>query len=300
MNKSVKYQELNLRPKKSVFTELYDAIKINPPAIFSLVVVILYVIVGLFGELMAPYEFDAMGAGAPLEKPGLQHFFGTDEFGRDVFSRILAGGRISLRIGVLVVGIAGILGSLIGMISAYTGGWVDETIMRVTDVFLSVPDLVMALVIATSLGAGIDAAIIGITMVRWTGYARLIRSGVIAEKGKDYVVASTALGLHPNRILLRHILPNSYTATLVQATFDFGLAILFASGLSFVGAGAQPPVPEWGALVASGRQYVQAAWWIPVFPGFAIFGAVIAFNILGDTLRDFLDPKLRHSMDQKN
>ena len=186
------------------------------------------------------------------------------------------------------------------MFSGYVGGWIDEAVMRVTDVFLSVPDLVMALVIATSLGAGIDAAIIGITMVRWTGYARLIRSGVIAEKGKDYVTASRALGLHPNRIIFKHVLPNSYTATLVQATFDFGLAILFASGLSFVGAGAQPPVPEWGALVAAGRQYVQAAWWIPIFPGFAIFGAVLAFNILGDTLRDFLDPKLRHSMDQKH
>tara|TARA_B100000945_G_scaffold228818_1_gene185444 strand:+ start:7197 stop:8096 length:900 start_codon:yes stop_codon:yes gene_type:complete len=293
-------QEFNMRPKKSLLTELYNAIKINPPAIFSLIVVFIYIFIGLFGELIAPYPFDEMGVGQPLEKPGLKHLFGTDEFGRDVFSRVLAGGKISLRIGVLVVGIAGIMGSLIGMISAYIGGWVDEAIMRVTDVFLSVPDLVMALVIATSLGAGIDAAIIGITMVRWTGYARLIRSGVIAEKGKDYVVASTALGMHPNRILFRHILPNSYTATLVQATFDFGLAILFASGLSFVGAGAQPPVPEWGALVSAGRQYVQAAWWIPIFPGFAIFGAVLAFNILGDTLRDFLDPKLRHSMDQKN
>tara|TARA_B100000945_G_scaffold318579_1_gene323748 strand:+ start:499 stop:1401 length:903 start_codon:yes stop_codon:yes gene_type:complete len=300
MKDSVIAQDLNMRPKKSLLTELYNAIKINPPAIFSLIVVLMYVFIGIFGEMIAPYEFDEMGVGKPLEKPNWNHFFGTDEFGRDVFSRVLAGGKISLRIGVLVVGIAGIFGSIIGMISAYVGGWVDEAIMRVTDVFLSVPDLVMALVIATALGAGIDAAIIGITMVRWTGYARLIRSGVIAEKGKDYVVASTALGLHPNRILLRHILPNSYTATLVQATFDFGLAILFASGLSFVGAGAQPPTPEWGALVSAGRQYVQAAWWIPIFPGFAIFGAVLAFNILGDTLRDFLDPKLRHSMDQKN
>ena len=176
---------------------------------------------------------------------GLQHYaaLGRDYDGavavnlipsdkpQDVYSRVLAGGKISLRIGILVVGIAGTIGSLIGMFSGYVGGWIDEAVMRVTDVFLSVPDLVMALVIATSLGAGIDAAIIGITMVRWTGYARLIRSGVIAEKGKDYVTASRALGLHPNRIIFKHVLPNSYTATLVQATFDFGLAILFASWL---------------------------------------------------------------------
>ena len=292
--------DITLRPKKSTFTELVRAIKTNPPAMFSLFIVFLYVFVGLFGSMIAPFEFDEMGAGIPLQKPNWDYLFGTDEFGRDVYSRVLAGGKIRLRIGILVVGISGTIGSLIGMFSGYVGGWIDEAVMRVTDVFLSVPDLVMALVIATSLGAGIDAAIIGITMVRWTGYARLIRSGVIAEKGKDYVTASRALGLHPNRIIFKHVLPNSYTATLVQATFDFGLAILFASGLSFVGAGAQPPVPEWGALVAAGRQYVQAAWWIPIFPGFAIFGAVLAFNILGDTLRDFLDPKLRHSMDQKH
>ena len=292
--------DITLRPKKSTFTELVRAIKTNPPAMFSLFIVFLYIFVGLFGSMIAPFEFDEMGAGIPLQKPNWNYLFGTDEFGRDVYSRVLAGGKISLRIGILVVGIAGTIGSLIGMFSGYVGGWIDEAVMRVTDVFLSVPDLVMALVIATSLGAGIDAAIIGITMVRWTGYARLIRSGVIAEKGKDYVTASRALGLHPNRIIFKHVLPNSYTATLVQATFDFGLAILFASGLSFVGAGAQPPVPEWGALVAAGRQYVQAAWWIPIFPGFAIFGAVLAFNILGDPLRDFLDPKLRHSMDQKH
>ena len=292
--------DITLRPKKSTFTELVRAIKTNPPAMFSLFIVFLYVFVGLFGSMIAPFEFDEMGAGIPLQKPNWDYLFGTDEFGRDVYSRVLAGGKISLRIGILVVGIAGTIGSLIGMFSGYVGGWIDEAVMRVTDVFLSVPDLVMALVIATSLGAGIDAAIIGITMVRWPGYGRLIRSGVIAEKGKDYVTASRALGLHPNRIIFKHVLPNSYTATLVQATFDFGLAILFASGLSFVGAGAQPPVPEWGALVAAGRQYVQAAWWIPIFPGFAIFGAVLAFNILGDTLRDFLDPKLRHSMDQKH
>ena len=293
-------QEITLRPQKSTFTELINAVKINPPAVFSLVIIFIYVFIGLFGSMLAPYEFDEMGVGIPLQKPTWEYLFGTDEFGRDVFSRVLAGGIISLRIGVLVVGIAGTFGSLVGLVSGYIGGWIDEAVMRITDIFLSVPDLVMALVIATSLGASIDAAIIGITLVRWTGYARLIRSGVIAEKPKDYITASRALGLHPSRIIFKHIFPNSYTATLVQATFDFGLAILFASGLSFVGAGAQPPEPEWGALVASGRQYVQAAWWIPIFPGFAIFGAVLAFNILGDTLRDFLDPKLRHSMDQKH
>jgi peptide/nickel transport system permease protein len=149
------------------------------------------------------------------------------------------------------------------------------------------------------LGASIESAIIGIALVRWTGYARLMRSCVLAEKGKDYVTAGRALGVRPLRLAWKHVLPNSYAPILVQATLDFGLAILLAAGLSFIGAGAQPPLPEWGALVAGGRQYVQAAWWIPVFPGLAIFGAVLAFNLLGDALRDALDPRLRDEMQRR-
>ena len=204
------------------------------------------------------------------------------------------GGRISLRVGALVVIVAGSIGVTVGLISGFYGGWIDEVSMRITDIFLAFPDLVMALVVATALGTGIESAIIGIAIVRWTSYARLMRSSVLAQKGKDYMLAGRALGVHPTRLIWRHILPNSYSPVLVQATLDFGLAILLAAGLSFIGAGAQPPLPEWGALVSGGRQYVQAAWWIPIFPGFAIFGAVLAFNLLGDALRDAMDPRLRH------
>jgi ABC-type dipeptide/oligopeptide/nickel transport system permease subunit len=266
----------------------------------GLVLGVLYVFMFLAGPSIAPYPSDKMRVGPPLEGPSRPHPFGTDEFGRDVYSRVLQGAPISLRIGVLVVLIAGGVGSLIGLASGFMGGWLDEIMMRATDIFLAFPGLVMALIIASALGASIESAIIGIALVRWTGYARLMRSCVLTEKGKDYVVAGQALGAQPLRLAWKHVLPNSYAPTLVQATLDFGLAILLAAGLSFIGAGAQPPIPEWGALVAGGRQYVQAAWWIPVFPGLAIFGAVLAFNLLGDALRDALDPRLRDEMERRS
>ena len=272
----------------------YRILRNNPPAAFGLVLVLVYVFIALAGPWVAPYPFDKFAVGSTLSPPSSDHIFGTDEFGRDVFSRVLYGGRISLRIGVLVVVIAGSVGVTLGMISGFFGGWLDEVTMRIADIFLAFPDLVMALVVATALGTSIESAIIGIAIVRWTSYARLMRSSVLTEKGKDYVLAGTALGTHPTRLIWRHILPNSYAPVLVQATLDFGLAILLAAGLSFIGAGAQPPLPEWGALVSGGRQYVQAAWWIPIFPGLAIFGAVLAFNLLGDALRDAMDPRLRY------
>lgn len=258
---------------------------------------IVFLFIGLAGSYIAPYEYDTFNTGPRLDSPSFSHLLGTDEFGRDMFSRILHGGRISLRVGFLVVLVAGLGGSAIGMVSGFIGGWLDEILMRVTDIFLSFPDLIMAIVVASALGNNIEAAIVGICLVRWTGYARVMRSGVIAEKGKDYVEAGRALGVHPVRLVLRHILPNSYAPVLTQATLDFGLAILTAAGLSFIGVGAQPPLPEWGALVAGGRQYVRAAWWVPIFPGLAIFVAVLAFNLLGDALRDHLDPRLRGRMD---
>ncbi len=269
-------------------------LKSNPPTAFGLALVLIYIFIAAAGPSVAPHEYDKFAVGPLLSAPSLDHPFGTDEFGRDVFSRVLYGGRISLRIGLLVVTIAGSIGVTVGLLSGFFGGWIDEFAMRVTDIFLAFPDLIMALVVATALGTSIESAIIGIAIVRWTSYARLMRSSVLAQKGKDYMLAGRALGAHPIRLIWRHILPNSYAPALVQATLDFGLAILLAAGLSFIGAGAQPPLPEWGALVSGGRQYVQAAWWIPIFPGLAIFGAVLAFNLLGDAMRDAMDPRLRH------
>ncbi|MEM7348452.1 MAG: ABC transporter permease [Chloroflexota bacterium] len=289
----------SLPPSQSRWKKIYRVFRTQPTAAVGLFLTIVYVVVTIAAPWIAPYGYEKMGVGPLLSAPSFGYPFGTDEFGRDIFSRVILGGRISLRVGLLVVGIAGTLGSIVGLLSGFIGGIIDEVMMRITDIFLAVPGLVLALAITTALGPSIENATIGIAMVRWTHYARLMRSGVLVEKGKDYVLAARSVGVQPFWIIVRHLLPNSYAAVLVQATLDFGLAILLAAGLSFIGAGAQPPLPEWGAMVAAGRQYVQSAWWMATFPGLAIFGAVLAFNLLGDTLRDALDPRLRHEM-QRN
>ena len=196
--------------------------------------VLVYVFIAVAGPAIAPHPYDKFAVGPALDSPSLDHPFGTDEFGRDVFSRVLYGGRISLRVGALVVIVAGSIGVTVGLISGFYGGWIDEVSMRITDIFLAFPDLVMALVVATALGTSIESAIIGIAIVRWTSYARLMRSSVLAQKGKDYMLAGRALGVHPTRLIWRHILPNSYSPVLVQATLDFGLAILLAAGRRFL------------------------------------------------------------------
>ena len=275
---------------------ILNIFRTQPTAVLGLVIAIIYAVVAMFAPWIAPYSYEKMGVGPILQSPTIDYPFGTDEFGRDIFSRVILGARLSLRVGLLVVSIAGTLGSCVGLISGYNGGKLDELMMRITDIFLSVPSLIFAMVVATALGPSLYTATIGIAMVRWTQYARLMRSGVLAEKQRDYVLAARSIGVSPFRIVWRHLLPNSYPAVLVHATLDFGYAILLVSGMSFVGAGAQTPLPEWGSMVSAGRQYVQAAWWVCTFPGLAIFGSVLAFNLLGDTMRDALDPRLRHEM----
>jgi peptide/nickel transport system permease protein len=279
---------------RSVWHRIRRTLRSQPTGVIGLVILLIYVVVTLLGDYIAPYGYEKMGVGPILAPPTLAHPFGTDDFGRDIFSRVIIGGRISLRVGLIVVAVAGSIGSVIGLISGFYGGWIDEVVMRITDIFLAVPSLVLALAIATAMGPSIENAIIGIAAVRWTTYARLMRSSVLVEKMQDYALSARAVGVPTWLILFRHLLPNSYTPVLVQATLDFGMAILLAAGLSFVGAGAQPPTPEWGALVSSGRKFVQSAWWVATFPGLAIFGAVLAFNLVGDALRDALDPRLRH------
>lgn len=274
-------------------TKVMRVLRGNPSGALGLVLVMLYFAIVLASPALAPYPYDKMAVGPILSGPSRAYLFGTDEFGRDVFSRVILGSPISLRVGLIVVLTSGTVGSILGLVSGFYGGWIDEIVMRVTDIFLSLPTLVLALTIAASLGGGIQSAIIGVALVRWTAYARLMRSCVLVERGEEYVLAARAIGASSVRIIGRHILPNSVGAPLVQATMDFGMAILTAAGLSFIGAGAQPPLPEWGALVASGRQYMLNAWWIASFPGLAILVVVLGFNLLGDMLRDALDPCLR-------
>jgi peptide/nickel transport system permease protein len=267
-----------------------------PPTLLGFVLCLLFLVTSFTAPLFAPFPYQKMAVGITFDYPSAAHLFGTDEFGRDVFSRVLYGSQISLRIGLTVCLLAGGIGALIGLVSGFVGGAIDELVMRIADVFQAVPALVLAMTIATALGPSIENAILGIAVVRWTAFARLMRAGVLIEKYKEYVEAARAVGVPIPGLLWRHILPNSYSATLIQVTLEFGTAILLAAGLSFIGAGAQRPTPEWGAMVSDGRQYVTDAWWIATFPGLAIFAVVIGFNLLGDALRDYLDPRLRHGV----
>jgi peptide/nickel transport system permease protein len=228
-----------------------------------------------------------------LQPPSWEHPLGTDQLGRDVLSRLLYGAQISLRVGLTVVLSAGVLGTFVGLIAGYMRGRVDEVLMRVTDVFFAFPPLILAMAIAGALGRSLNNAMIAIAVVTWPVYARLVRGQVLSLREREFVLAAQSVGASTPRILLRHILPNTLSPIFVQASFDMGGAILAAAGLSFIGFGAQPPTPEWGVMISEGRQFISTQFWLSLYPGLAILLTVTAFNLLGDGLRDMLDPQLR-------
>ncbi|MFQ5821415.1 MAG: ABC transporter permease [Candidatus Heimdallarchaeota archaeon] len=222
-----------------------------------------------------------------------ENLFGIDDLGRDVFSRVLYGARISLRIAVIATTFACIVGVVVGIVSGYFGGKIDDLLMRITDMFLAFPALILAMAISASLGRGINNVMIAMAVVIWPRYARLARGEALVHKQKEYIEAIRALGANPWRIIFLHLLPLCISPIIVQMTLNMGNVILTAAGLGFIGFGAQPPSPEWGLMVADGRQYIQDQWFISTFPGLAILIVVLGFNLLGDGLRDILDPKLR-------
>jgi len=230
-----------------------------------------------------------------LSPPSSKYLFGTDDVGRDILSRVIYGSRISLRICTLVVGLTIGIGTILGIVSGYWGGWIDELIMRISDVFLAFPALILAMAIAAALGPSLENVILAMVVIWWPRYARVTRGQVLVLREIDYIVAARAVGVHNRRIIMRHILPNCISPVLVQATLDMGEVLLTAATLSFIGFGAQPPTPEWGAMISLGRNYLRDNWWYATFPGLAILLTVIGFNLLGDAARDILDPRLRHS-----
>jgi peptide/nickel transport system permease protein len=236
---------------------------------------------------------DGPAASRALQPPSAAHWLGTDQLGRDLLSRLVYGARISLVIGLTVVLLAGTLGTLVGIVAGYAGGVTEEGLMRVTDVFLAFPPLILAMAIAGALGPSLTNAIIAIAVVTWAIYARLARGQILSLRKQEFVEAARSVGARPSRILLRHLLPNALAPLLVQASFDMGAAIVSAAGLSFIGFGAQPPTPEWGVMISEGRNFISTEPWLSLFPGIAILLAVGAFNVLGDGLRDALDPRLR-------
>ncbi len=268
----------------------------NRLGMVGLIVILLMVAIAIFAPWIAPYPEDAGGAvhvTDALQAPSWSHLFGTDDLGADVFSRVVFGARYSLAVGLAVVGLAALIGVPLGAISGFFGGWVNHVIMRITDIFLTIPGIVLALAIGASLGAGLFNATIALAIVWWPGFCRLVQGQVLALKQQTFVEAARVVGTREGRIVFRHVLPNTMTPVLVKMSMDVGFAILSAAGLSFIGVGAQPPTPEWGAMVSLGRLYMPDWWWVATFPGLAIFLAVFAFNMLGDAMRDALDPRAR-------
>ena len=254
-------------------------------------VLILLVFVALLAPLLAPQDPLAQDLYGRLQAPSLEHPFGTDDFGRDILSRIIYGARISLRIGLVAITAAFAVGIVLGLLAGYWGGAIDTLIMRIMDLLLAFPSILLAIAVVAVTGPGIDNAIMAVSVVLIPQFARLVRSSVLSVREMAYVEAARALGAGQARILLISVLPNCMAPIIVQTTLSLGTAILDAAGLSFLGLGAQPPTPEWGAMLAGGRELLLEAPWVMTFPGLAIFAVVLALNLFGDGLRDALDPK---------
>jgi peptide/nickel transport system permease protein len=255
-------------------------------------IVVAWVLVALLAPLLAPYAPNTVSVGTRLLPPSEIHWLGTDVLGRDVLSRLIYGARISLVTGFVVVTLGALIGTLLGGIAAYAGGLMEEAIMRLTDLVLCFPPIILALAIGAALGIGTTNTIIAMLVVWWPKFARLARSLVLQQRSLEYVEAALLAGYGPGRILLRHIIPNSIGPLIVLVTLDVGNAIIIFAGLSFLGLGVVPPTAEWGSMISEGRELV-AQWWVASFPGFAILSIVLGFNFLGDGVRDWLDPRSR-------
>jgi peptide/nickel transport system permease protein len=268
-------------------------LRANGLAMIGLVTVLVMIVASLAAPLIAPQDPTAQDLAGRLAAPSAEHWFGTDELGRDLFSRVLYGGRITLGMVVAVVLLVAPVGLAVGSVAGYLGGFTDRVMMRVTDVFLAFPRLVLALAFVAALKPGITSAIIAIALTAWPPYARLARADTLTVRGTDYIAAVRLTGASTGRIVLRHVVPLCLTSVIVRVTLDMSGIILTAAGLGFLGMGAQPPTPEWGTMIAASRAFILDQWWVPTIPGVAIFAASLGFNLLGDGLRDVLDPKQR-------
>ena len=285
--------------EQSRFRRTLATVVANRLAVVGLVVLALLVVVALFGPQIAPYGINEIDIANRLGPPSPDHLFGTDDLGRDVFSRVVIAARVSLRVGFIAVGIALGAGVAIGLVSGYYGGWVDSLLMRLMDVLFSFPAILLAIAILAALGPGITNAMIAIGVVYTPIFARITRGSVLSVKESVFVAASRSIGTRDGRILFSHILPNVVAPIIVQTSLSLAFAILSEAALSFLGLGVQPPDPAWGRMLADGRGFIQDAWWIGVFPGLAILVTVMSFNFVGDALRDALDPKQRSVIESR-
>jgi peptide/nickel transport system permease protein len=260
--------------------------------LLGLIIVLLFFVLAIFGEWLAPHDpYKQDITNSALLAPSWEHPMGTDELGRDVLSRVMTGTRYSLQVAAVVLGFSVVFGTIVGAIAGYFGGFVDEILMRLTDLFLAFPALVLAIAIAATLGKSLTNTMIALATVFWPWYARLVRGQVLAVRARDFVEAGRSIGASSARLMFRHILPNCISVVIIQLTLDVGYAVLTTSSLSFIGLGAQPPDPEWGTMMSTARNYFRESWWYITFPGVALSLTVFAFNVLGDGLQDALDPR---------
>ncbi|NLL82468.1 MAG: ABC transporter permease [Tissierellia bacterium] len=280
--------------KNGQLRDIWRRLKRNRLAMVGLVILILIVLVAIFADVIAPYPYDLQNYSDVKQWPSSKYIFGTDNFGRDIFSRVIYGTRVSLQIGFISLSVGALVGSIFGAIAGYFGGWVDTVIMRFTDILMSIPKIVLAIAIASTLGPGLVNAMIAVAISSIPNFARVVRASTLTVKDQEYIEAAIAIGAGNSRVIFRHIFPNILAPIIVQATLGVGVSIILAASLSFLGLGVEPPTPEWGAMLSAARTYIRDEWYMVLFPGLAIMITVLALNLLGDGLRDALDPKLKN------
>ena len=278
---------------ESLWADVWYRFRKNKMAMFGLIVLILLILCAIFADFIAPYGYDDQNLDIAIQGPSKEHLFGTDNFGRDIFSRIIYGSRISLQVGLLAVGVAIVVGGIFGAVAAFYGKAVDSVIMRLMDVLLAIPGMLLAIAIAATLGPGLGNMMIAIAIGNVPGYARVVRAAVLTVKEQEYIEAAQSIGANDIRVVFRHILPNAMAPIIVQATLGVAGSILSCATLSFLGLGITPPIPEWGAMLSAARQYLRDAWYMATFPGLFIMLTVYALNVVGDGLRDAIDPRLK-------
>jgi peptide/nickel transport system permease protein len=279
--------------KKSMAKDIIRRLFRNKSAVFGLVIIIILLVFAIFAEHIAPYGYDDQLLSRRFIPPCNEHIFGTDDYGRDIFSRIVYGSRTSLLIALLSVTFSSFIGVIIGCIAGFYGGRVDNLLMRFIDILLAIPSILLAISISSALDPGIINLMVAVGVGAMPGYARIVRASVMSERDQEYVEAARSIGAKDFRIISKHILPNVMAPIIVQATMSISVAILTAASLSFLGLGIAPPTPEWGSMLSAGRSYIRDSWYVVTFPGVAIMAAVFGFNLFGDGLRDALDPRLK-------
>ena len=288
MNEPVK------RKKKSRFIEIWRRLKKNKAAVISLFVILIVILVAVFAKQIAPYPYDEVNYSKSFAPPSRENLLGCDKLGRDVLSRIIYGSQQSLQLGVFAVAISASLGILVGAIAGYYGGWTDNLIMRALDIYQSIPMFLLAVTLAAVMGPSLQNAILAIGISMIPGPARLMRASILTVREMEYVEAAKAINASSSRIIRKHIIPNAIAPMIVSVTMSIGMCILAGAGLSFIGLGAQPPIPEWGALINDARSIMRDHGNLALYPGICIMVTVLAFNLLGDGLRDALDPRLKN------